>query len=158
MSLAIICSALLGAAILWATVAAAETKGKFTKNPDQYYADSDDSADNAATPADAVNATDSIPADVEPDDVTTIANLPDPDALPSSAAPITDIDEEVLELTPEQLKTTLARKIARLEQERYHLQNPVPGETFEDVDKRLKQLDKVIRKLNKVAKEKQIIQ
>lgn len=81
--------------------------------------------------------------------------FPEYEMLPPSAAPVADIDGIETELTPEQRQAALERKIRRLERERYRLQYPAPGETFEDAQMRIKKLDATLKKLNRVVAEKQ---
>lgn len=136
--------------MMWATVAAAEPVAGNPKNMNL----GDGGFRPAGTPLVIItpaqegvpSPADEIPADTQNE------------VLPTAATPLTaDIDEDVPSQTHEQRQAALDRKINRLEAELYHLQNPAPGETFVDADNRIKKLESTIRKLNRVAAEKQEI-
>lgn len=143
-NLVILCCLMLSTTVAFAETAAGNPKNKNLGDADFRP---------AGTPLviiSPVQAGVPVPADNVPAD--TLQNV----ALPPSATPLTaDIDEDVPALTQTQRQVALDRKTDRLKAELYYLQNPAPGETFVDADKRIKKLELTIRKLNRVAAEKQ---
>ena len=140
MNIAILCAVVLSAA-----TAAAETV--IVEYPDHYYVESTGTPEAKPAPSREGNAPP--------------RTVPTPDresGTPSAAArPVTNFDAAPQPIAPGERRAALEREIPRLQGQYRELTTPREGETAEQADRRQREAEGKLRKMNRLSSELQKI-